>query len=131
MIELPVFGILMPIQMLMRAIAHGSNTNTVRESALKADCERERERKKEKKTPQQQQLNLPSRGIEPVSALRWIFYPTLYQLSLVFDFNTALRPETVRTIRDWETRTSTSTFTQLLSSDWSSPGSPDIAIIVD
>ena len=42
MIGLPVFGILMPMQMLMRAITHGSDTNTVRESALKADSVREK-----------------------------------------------------------------------------------------
>ena len=37
------------------------------------------------------------------------------ELRLMFKFNVALRPQTVRTIRDGEPRTATSTFTQLLS----------------
>ena len=38
--------------------------------------------------------------------------------ALKFNFAFALHPETVRTIRDGEPRTATSTFTQLLSSEF-------------
>ena len=37
--------------------------------------------------------------------------------SAILQFNVAFRPETVRTIRDGESRTVTSTFTHLLSSE--------------
>ena len=51
-------GLLTCAQLLMHAIAHGGCTDTVRESALKADWEKN---------------TLPYRGIVPASALRLAF----------------------------------------------------------
>ena len=125
-------GFLTCAQMLMHAIAHGDCTDTVRESALKVDSGRKThcrthahmhartharthahththtQSNHTRRRPNRNKLARKD-GIQSVTVSKPGGAP--------FHFSVALRPctETTRLIRDGEPRTTTSTFTQLLS----------------
>ena len=61
----------------------------------------------------------PEMSLEPANSVQVLDWRNILDETInPFKVNVALRPETTRTIRDGEPRTATSTFTQLLSTDY-------------